>query len=161
MRSMHAAALLSPPALAAANRVTAGQRCDTAAVLLVSFATVWAPLAFGAAITPARLMLQCTAAAAVLLWCIGSRPSAWLMLLPFLIACLLSCQLVRLPDSMLMAIAPVSAGVWKVARDGSANAWNTISIDPAATSNSIRSAFLSAAVMCALIALGQIGRAHV
>ena len=55
-----------------------------------------------------------------------------------------------------MAIAPVSAGVWKVARDGSANAWNTISIDPAATSNSIRSAFLSAAVMCALIALGRV-----
>ncbi len=77
------------------------------------------------------------------------------MLVPFLLAALLSFQLLPLPDSLLVAVAPVSGGAWKVAREGSTMAWNTISIDPGATWNGIRSAFLSASVICSAVAFGR------
>lgn len=74
---------------------------------------------------------------------------------PWTLVCVMGCcslvflQLVPLPDSLLVAIAPVSAGTWKEANLGSA-AWGTVSIDPAATAAGIRRMLLWLATTMAI-----------
>lgn len=46
-------------------------------------------------------------------------------------------QLIPLPDGVLTALAPISAGAWKLVNAGSGT-WGTISIDPAATAVGMR-----------------------
>lgn len=101
-----------------------------------------APLALGGTHALATLGIQVAMAAVVFLWVAFFRPamvplaiSLGALALPFL-------QLLPLPDRPLMAIAPVSAGAWKVSHAGMPDAWGRISIDPAETAAAARRAML-------------------
>jgi hypothetical protein len=63
-------------------------------------------------------------------------------------ACLL--QLVPLPDWILVQLAPVSAGAWKVALAGDPDTWGRIAVDPAETAASIRRLLLGLATAAAV-----------
>lgn len=52
-------------------------------------------------------------------------------------------QLIPLPDSLLVAVAPVSAGAWKLALAGLPATWGCISIEPAETSAAARRMLLA------------------
>lgn len=90
-------------------------------------------MALGATGEWPRLALEVSVAAAVSLWAIASRPGwrkwAW----PAAALGIAFLQIAPLPDWLLMAVAPISAGAWKVALAGDANAWGSISVTPAAT----------------------------
>lgn len=110
---------------------------------------VLAPLPLGCSGPWPRLALEGLLAALAVIWatCLCRSPG---ILLCLLAGCGLAfLQLVPLPDGLLMAIAPVSAGTWKVANAGS-NTWGTISIDPAATAVGIRRVILWLAAVVAV-----------
>jgi len=67
--------------------------------------------------------------------------------MPIAVWAALMLQVLPLPDRLLLAFAPVSAGAWKVAHGGLADAWGTISIDPYATAASTRRLLLGIATM--------------
>lgn len=124
-------------------------------VVILSAAAVWAPLALGATGEWTRLGLECTIAAAVLLWAAAGRGSVWAMLLPLALLGGVLVQLIPLPDRLLTAIAPISAGSWKVALAGTTGGWGRISIDPAATAMAARRLFLGAALIGAVADLSR------
>ena len=105
----------------------------TLSVALICAAILWAPMALGATGEWPRLALEASVSAAVSLWAIASRPVwrkwAW----PAAALSIALLQIAPLPDRLLMALAPISAGAWKVALAGDANAWGSISVTPAAT----------------------------
>jgi len=109
------------------------QSVEMIACALLCVAAVVAPVALGGTPTAAALGLHIVMASIVCLWAGFSRlaflPTVFLLLCcvaPFL-------QLVPLPSRILVAIAPVSAGAWKVSLAGISDAWGRISIDPAET----------------------------
>lgn len=120
-----------------------------AIVAIVCAAAVLAPLPLGCSGAWARLALEATMAVLALIWAIFVCRSAGILL------CLLGCcglaflQVMPLPDGLLTAIAPVSAGAWKIANAGTA-AWGTISIDPAATAIGMRRMLLWLAATMAI-----------
>lgn len=120
-----------------------------AIVAIACAATVLAPLPLGCSGAWSRLGLETTMAIFVLIW------SVFVCRSPQILLCLLGCcglvflQLMPLPDTLLTAIAPVSAGAWKIANAGT-SAWGTISIDPAATAVGMRRMLLWLASMMAI-----------
>lgn len=130
-----------PPAIAAVPRT------DQWAAVIIGIAGIIAPLPLGATAYWSRFALECVMTLAVILWALGRRrPTAWL-LLPIAAWALALLQIIPLPDRLLLAIAPISAGAWKVAFAGMPDAWGTISIDPWATAASARRMLLTAATM--------------
>lgn len=111
---------------------------ERAAVWLLFAAAVAAPLMLGASGPWSRFALEATMACVTIIWALCRNRSVWLLVLALGCFGLAWLQLVPLPDSMLTALAPVSAGAWKVANAGGARAWGTISIDPAATAVGMR-----------------------
>jgi len=129
-----------------------GPSADTAAVLnagIAAAAIVLAPLAIGCSGVWSRLALETAMAVLAVISSLVLCRSPWAR------ACALACcglaflQTVPLPDGLLTAIAPVSAGAWKVANAGS-DAWGTISVDPAATAVGIRRMLLWLATTIAI-----------
>lgn len=120
-----------------------------AVVAISCAAAVLAPLPLGCSGAWARLALEATMAVLALIWAVFVCRSAGILL------CLLGCcglaflQVMPLPDGLLTAIAPVSAGAWKIANAGTA-AWGTISIDPAATAIGMRRMLLWLAATMAI-----------
>jgi hypothetical protein len=131
----------SPPAIAALPRT------DRLAAAIIGIASIIAPLPLGATAYWSRFALECVMTLAVTLWAFGRRrPTAWL-LLPVAAWAIALLQIIPLPDRLLLAIAPVSAGAWKVVLAGTPDAWGTISIDPSATAASARRMLLATATM--------------
>jgi O-antigen ligase len=119
------------------NRQSFPTRGLIACVLLCA-AVVVAPLALGGTPTLATLALHVVMASVICLWA-GCSRAAFLPAL-FLLLCFVApfLQLAPLPSRMLAALAPVSAGAWKISLAGISDAWGSISIDPAETAASAR-----------------------
>lgn len=133
----------------------AGFLQESVAVAILAAAAVWAPLAFGASGTWARLGVELSMTAAVVLWATAGPRAIWLTIVPLCVALLLVLQLVSLPDSWLVWLAPVSAGAWKVAITGIPNAAARVTIDPAATWAGIRAVFLATATASVVTGLAR------
>jgi hypothetical protein len=142
----------SPP-----HRSGGGVPADAAAALnagIAAGAIVLAPLALGCSGVWSRLALETTMTVLAVISSLFLGRSPWMR------ACALACcglaflQTVPLPDGLLTMLAPVSAGVWKVANVGT-SAWGTISIDPAATAVGSRRMLLWLATT---IAIGETAR---
>lgn len=128
---------------------------EQAAVWLLCAAAVAGPLMLGSTGPWPRFALEAVMALAATLWALaGSRDSRSLVL-PLAIAGLFLLQLLPLPDSLLGNLAPVSAGRWKVAREGMATGWATISVEPAATVAAIRRLLLGLATVAAVTSLAR------
>lgn len=124
----------------------------TAAIVIIWIAcglVVLAPLPLGSSGPWWRLALEASMTLLATIWAIFVCRS------PAMLICLLGCcglgllQLVPLPDGLLTAVAPVSAGTWKVANAG-ATAWGTVAIDPAAAAVGIRRMLLWLAATLAI-----------
>jgi O-antigen ligase len=141
---------MTPPAGAAPR-----PRAETVVIAVLGMATVAAPLALGAATNWARLALEGAMVIVVTLWATSARRAAALVMMPVGIALACFLQLAPLPDDVLVRIAPVSAGGWKVALAGDSRSWGCISIDPALTAASIRRLFLGLAIVAVVADLGR------
>jgi hypothetical protein len=111
---------------------------EYAVIGLLCGAAVLAPIALGGATVWARFALEAVAAVVVVLWTCTGRRSWQYTLLPLMISALTIIQLLPLPDNVLVTLAPVSAGAWKVANQLRPVTWGTISVDPAATAAGAR-----------------------
>jgi hypothetical protein len=92
---------------------------------------------------------------AVALWALADRRSIWLTATPLVICGCVLLQLVPLPDSVLVGLAPVSAGAWKVAHGGDSTLWGRITVDPAATLQASRRLLIGLATIAVVIGLGR------
>lgn len=128
----------------------------TSEIALVAAATIWAPLAFGASGTWARFWLELTAVVAACLWAANGPKPAWLTAVPVLVAGCFLTQLVPFPEWLLVNLAPVSAGAWKVSAAGGAGARSSISVDPAATWAGIRTLLISLAAAAVVVDVGRL-----
>lgn len=146
----------APPS--ARSRAPAEDRpglAQAAATALLAAAAFVAPLAMGCTHEWARLGLEAVMTCAVVLWAVAARDRGWAFGLPVAIAGLVLLQLVPLPDSVLVNLAPVSAGTWKAANEGNTAAWGTISINPAATAAGGRRLLLGLATVAAVAGLSR------
>lgn len=131
---------------------------ETASVALVALLAVVGPLVIGGAPGWARLLLDGLAAIAAILWAISAPRSPRVLALPLLAAAVGVLQLVPLPDGLLVWLAPVSGGRWKVAHEGISGAWGSISVDPHATGIALRQLLFGAAVVSVVADLARDGR---
>lgn len=127
----------------------------SAAAFILAAGAVWAPLAFGSSSTWGRFGVEITTAVAACLWAGGGRRPVWLTAIPLIVAGSLFSQLVPLPESLLVAVAPVSAGAWKVATAGMPGTWGRITLDPAATWTGIRTLLVFLAATVAIIDMAR------
>lgn len=128
---------------------------ETIAVAVLGIAAVAAPAALGAATNWGRIALEGAMVLAVTLWAVSARRPVALVLMPMAVAFAGTLQLVPLPDDVLIRIAPVSAGGWKVTIAGHPKVWGCISIDPAVTAASIRRLLLGLATVAVVTDLGR------
>lgn len=124
---------------------------ESLAAALLAVAAVVAPLALGAAGNWLRLALEAVLALAVVLWAASARRPLPLTIVPLVVATACLVQLVPLPNSILVPLAPVSAGAWKLALAGDPSAWGRISVDPAETAAAIRRLLLGLATAAAVV----------
>ena len=122
---------------------------EQTALGLLACAAVVAPLALGSSSIGARFVLELTMATAVILWTVSGKRNKFSLAIPLLIAAVSCIQLIPLPDRILIGLAPVSAGAWKVATGGLAAAWAPASVDPAAALIAIRRLLLGVATLVA------------
>jgi hypothetical protein len=125
---------------------------------LLAAAAVWAPMAFGASATWARFALELSAAAAVILWARSGPKPVWFTAVPLMVAGCFLAQLAPLPEWLLVKLAPVSAGAWKVSAAGMPGARSSISVDPAATWAGMRTLLISLAATAVVIDVGRLQR---
>ena len=128
---------------------------DTIAVAILGLSAIAAPIALGASGALTRLALESLMTAAVICWACGDRRPIYLTIAPLLICGLVLLQLVPIPDRLLVNLAPVSAGAWKVAHAGMTDSWGRISVDPAATLTAARRLLIGLATVVAVISLGR------
>lgn len=131
---------------------------ENAAVWLLAGCVVIAPVLLGCSGIDTRFLLEAVLATATLAWVFSGQRSKWLMLMPAAIFALALLQTVPLPDGLLVRIAPVSAGAWKVAGGGPSTAWNSISVDPGASATAARRLLLG---LCALAVIIDLGRRQI
>lgn len=117
-------------------------------------AALAAPLALGCTGEWPRLALEISMCSVVVLWAISRTRPMSATLWPLAIAALPLLQVVPLPDRLLTALAPVSAGAWKVAHQGDPRLFGRISVDPAATLAAARSLLLACGTIAAVADLG-------
>lgn len=122
---------------------------------LLCAAAVAGPLMLGSTGPWPRFCLEAVMAVATVLWALSGSRDSRSLLLPLAIASLFLFQLLPLPDGILVNLAPVSAGRWKVARAGMATGWATISVEPAATIAAIRRLLLGLATVAAVTSLAR------
>jgi hypothetical protein len=99
----------------------------------VCVAVILGPLLLGGTGAWARLGLEAVMVLVVVLCAIAGRADTQPALAPLLACGTLLLQVVPLPDHLLVAIAPLSAGAWKVATEGAPGATGCIAVDPSAT----------------------------
>ncbi len=127
-----------PPKSDSTVRAKCPSVMETVVIGLLCIAAVLAPIALGGATVWARFALEAVAAVVVVLWTCTGRRSWKYTLLPLMISALTIIQLLPMPDTVLVNLAPVSAGAWKVANQLRPATWGTISVDPAATAAGAR-----------------------
>lgn len=147
--------LPDPPRSSFSRLLVNLDRADMIGAGLLAAGAVWAPLWFGASGTWPRFGVELTLAAVAILWAAAAPRPAWLTA-----ACLLAVggmllQLVPLPDLLLVRLAPVSAGAWKVATAGMPGLAGRVSVDPAATWAGMRSMLVAAAATIAAASLAR------
>lgn len=130
---------------------------ERAAAGLLCLGAIVAPLALGSTGPVARFGLEGLMAIAAILWAVSGPRSARSLILPVVIAGLMLLQLVPLPEGILVNVAPVSAGRWKVAREGMSPSWATISVVPAFTATAIQRILLFLAMIAAVVDLSRKG----
>lgn len=138
---------MTPPARP--QSITSDEKplAENAAVWILCGATVLAPVLLGASGIWSRLALETAIVVAACLWAMSGKRSVWATLLPVVVCGTTLFQLLPLPDQILVDLAPVSAGAWKVATGGATNAWGRISVNPAATLAGIQRLFLACTVV--------------
>lgn len=128
---------------------------EAAALWLMCGALVLAPVYLGASGIWSRLALEIVILFAACLWAASGKRTVWATLVPLLVCGTALLQLLPLPDSILVNLAPVSAGAWKVAAEGQSTAWARISINPGATLCGIRRLFVACAVLAMATAFAR------
>jgi len=128
---------------------------ETIATWLLSLTAVFAPLVLGSSGEWPSLALELTCVAAICLWAASGSRQHSLTAVPLLLSGLLCLQLAPLPDWLLVRVAPVSAGAWKVAHEGLSDAWGRISVDPHATRTGLRLVLVALATGTAIIGLAK------
>ncbi len=103
---------------------------DVTCLGLLATTVILAPLFLGGAQVWARLAIECAMAVVMAIWAGSAKRPLGFLLIPFAAAGIAFAQVIPLPDGLLVSLAPVSAGAWKVAAP---DMWGTISLDPAAT----------------------------
>lgn len=129
---------------------------EQAIVWLLAVSTVVAPASFGASGIWARWTLEAVMTLVALVWSVSGLRPAVLTLLPLGVAAIGLLQVVPLPDSVLVRVAPISAGAWKIAIAGSQANPGCISVDPAATLIAVRRLLLASAIMAVVSNLGRV-----
>ena len=128
---------------------------ERAAVVLLCVAAVLGPIALGGTSVWARLGLEAAMTVTTVLWAWSGNRSKWLLVMPVFVASATLLQLAPLPDRLLVGLAPVSAGAWKLAHEGMPLAWGCISVDPAATAAAGRRLLLGLATIAVVANLGR------
>ncbi len=144
------------PGPSAAVPVSVRSIAEATAVGLLVLLIVGGPVAIGGAPGWARLGLDILAALATLLWAVSARRSPWLLAVPLLATAVGLLQILPLPDGLLIGLAPVSGGRWKVALEGIAAARGRISVDPHVTAVSLRQLLLGLSVVVMVADLGRV-----
>lgn len=122
---------------------------DVVIAVILGVAAIASPLFLGCSFPVARFALEATLAAVIVIWACDRRRSPGALLLPLAIFGLIWLQLMPLPDWLLVWMAPISGGAWKIANEGIPRAWGRISIDPAASAVGARRLLLG--VGCFLV----------
>ena len=125
------------------------------AIGIIAAAVVVAPLALGCSSAETRFGLETALGAAVALW-LYARPS--LTRLPWVPLCVFAALLIQqipLPDRILVNMAPVSAGAWKLAHADNPSTWGTISVHPAASLAATSRILLLTTTLAMIVDLGR------
>jgi O-antigen ligase len=122
---------------------------------ILAAAAVVAPLCLGASGAWPRLALETAMAVSAVTWAVRSAGPTRALVIPVAIAALLLLQIVPLSDRMLIRLAPVSGGAWKIASQGSPGLLGTVAIDPAAAAAAIRRLLLGMATIAAVTDLAR------
>lgn len=120
---------------------------DRVVAAVLAITAVIAPLPLGSTSPWARFGLEAVAGIVAAVWAAASRRRTSLLLLPLMAAGLAAFQVVPLPDSLLLKLAPISAGAWKEVHAGDAAAWGSIAVDPAGAMAGIRRLFIAVALV--------------
>jgi hypothetical protein len=140
---------LQPPSLWASA-------AEQAIVWLLAVAAVAAPACLGASGIWARWTLEAAMTLAAVLWSASRLRPATLTLLSLGVTAIGLLQIAPLPDSLLVRVAPISAGAWKVALGGSPSDAGCISVDPGATLTAIRRLLVALAIVAVVSDVGRI-----
>lgn len=125
------------------------------AAWLLTLSVVFAPLALGASHQWTRFGLELAVGVSAVLWALSARRPAWLQALPACVSFIALIQVLPVPEPILTAIAPVSAGAWKVASAGLTNAAGTVSVDPHASLLAAARLFLGIAAVSVVGSLAR------
>jgi len=128
---------------------------ETAVVWMLAVATVTAPVILGCSGIWWRFALEATIAVATIAWALSGPRLKSMMLLPLAAVILALLQTTPLPEWLLVRVAPVSAGAWKVAHGGPSAVWSSISVDPSATMTAMRRLLLALCVVAVVADLGR------
>jgi hypothetical protein len=128
---------------------------ESLAAAILCIAIIAGPLALGGTLGWACFGLEAAMVAAAILWAVARPRPVMSLLIPLVIAGLVLLQIVPLPDWLLSAIAPVSAGRWKVVHEGMPEAWGRVSITPAASAAAARRLLLGVATILVVADLSR------
>ncbi len=138
-----------------AGRPSARPFGEAVATAILASVAVAAPLAIGGSSSWAKLAIESACTLAVAACALSGSRNVGLTSLPLIIAGLAGLQLLPLSDSVLVWLAPVSAGAWKVANAGDPAAWGRISVDPHATVASLRTLLVGLGTVVTVVGLGR------
>jgi len=113
------------------------------ATVLICIGCIAAPLALGGTHPLAIAGLNAGMAIVTCFWAAFLRPNRLQLAIPLVVFVGALLQLMPLPDGLLVSLAPISAGAWKVAHGGAPDAWGRISVDPAETAATARHGLLA------------------
>lgn len=126
-----------------------------AAVALLCAGALIGPVALGGTGPWARLGLEVCMAGAAMLWAASAQSPTRVMALALAATGAAILQIAPLPDRLLVSLAPISAGAWKVAHEGLFGAHGSISVDPGATAAAGRRLLLGLATIAVVADLGR------
>jgi hypothetical protein len=127
----------------------------TVAAGLLAACCIIAPLALGASSAEARFTLEAATWGAITCWLCSGPVAARLTWMPLCVAAVLLVQQLPLPDRLLVAIAPVSAGAWKLAHEATPTAWGCISVNPGASFAATCRVLLSMGTLAMVMDIGR------
>lgn len=120
---------------------------ETAIIAVLGVAAVVGPVALGGTPTRVRCGLELVLAAAAVLWIIVRPRSGWSAWIPVAAGAAVALQLIPMPLWLLAWIAPSSMLAWSGVGERLGVVWATISVDPGATAEGMRRAFLGCAAI--------------